>query len=128
MMKDNKRKLDELIEKVLKQMQKRKYGKKISSHYRFSFSHLKSISGDIGDDHLSQKHIECFLDSPIECSEKWEEKELTQRMRCPLSYIQQMLGHENISTTSRFYAFVTLNTLAKAIEKANPDRENTERS
>ncbi len=47
---------------------------------------------------------------------------------CPLSYIQQMLGHENISTTSGFYAFVTLNTLAKAIEKANPDRENTEKS
>lgn len=39
---------------------------------------------------------------------------------CPLSYIQQMLGHENISTTSGFYAFVTLNTLAKALEKANP--------
>lgn len=39
---------------------------------------------------------------------------------CPLSYIQQMLGHENISTTSGFYAFVTLDTLAKAIEKTNP--------
>lgn len=39
---------------------------------------------------------------------------------CPLSYIQQMLGHENITTTSEFYAFVTLNTLTKALEKANP--------
>lgn len=39
---------------------------------------------------------------------------------CPLSYIQQMLGHNNISTTSGFYAFATLNTLAKALEKANP--------
>lgn len=47
---------------------------------------------------------------------------------CPLSYIQQMLGHENISTTSGFYAFVTLNTLAEAIGKANPDRKNTEKS
>lgn len=47
---------------------------------------------------------------------------------CPLSYIQQMLGHENISTTSGFYAFVTLSTLAKAIEKANPDRADTEKS
>lgn len=43
---------------------------------------------------------------------------------CPLSYIQQMLGHENISTTSGFYAFVTLDTLAKAIERTNPT--NTE--
>lgn len=46
---------------------------------------------------------------------------------CPLSYIQQMLGHENISTTSGFYAFVTLNTLAKALEQTNPDSENTDK-
>lgn len=46
---------------------------------------------------------------------------------CPLSYIQQMLGHENISTTSGFYAFVTLDTLAKALEKTNPDGGDTEK-
>ena len=39
---------------------------------------------------------------------------------CPLSYIQQLLGHENISTTRGFYAFATLKTLADAIEKTNP--------
>lgn len=46
---------------------------------------------------------------------------------CPLSYIQQMLGHENISTTYGFYAFVTLNTLAKAIEKTNPEKSDVEK-
>ena len=44
---------------------------------------------------------------------------------CPLSHIQQMLGHENISTTSGFYAFVTLDTLAKAMERINPEKEDT---
>ena len=47
---------------------------------------------------------------------------------CPLSYIQQMLGHENISTTSGFYAFVTLDTLAKALERTNPEGENAEKN
>jgi len=46
---------------------------------------------------------------------------------CPLSYIQQMLGHENISTTSGFYAFATLDTLAKALEQTHPDERNAEK-
>ena len=47
---------------------------------------------------------------------------------CPLSYIQQMVGYENISTTSGFYTFVTLDTLAKALERTNPDGRNTEKN
>jgi len=46
---------------------------------------------------------------------------------CPLSYIQQLLGHENISTTSGFYAFATLKTLAESIEKANPSSSEKKR-
>lgn len=39
----------------------------------------------------------------------------------PLTHIQQLLGHENISTTSGFYAFVTLDILAEALEAVGPD-------
>ena len=38
----------------------------------------------------------------------------------PLTHIQQLLGHENLSTTSGFYAFATLVTLAESLGKVNP--------
>lgn len=83
MMRDNKKnKLDEFICEVLGQMQERKYGGKILSHYRSSFVLLTSVSNDIGEEELSQKLIEAFLVSPVSCSEKWAGKELTHRKRC----------------------------------------------
>lgn len=42
----------------------------------------------------------------------------------PLTHIQQLFGHENISTTSGFYAFVTIDVLAEALETVKPDDGN----
>ncbi len=45
----------------------------------------------------------------------------------PLAHIQQLLGHEDISTTTGFYAFATLDTLARSMAKTNESGENGEK-
>jgi len=44
----------------------------------------------------------------------------------PLAHIQELLGHEHVSTTSGFYAFATLSTLAKSLESAHGGNDDGE--
>ena len=74
--------LDELIRKVMDQMDERRYGKKIITRYRSSFQLLISVSHDIGESRLSERLMKAFLDRPVSCGEKWATKELTHRKRC----------------------------------------------
>ena len=54
-MKKDQMELDRLIQKVMDQMDERRYGKKIITRYRSSFRLLISVSHDIGEDRLSER-------------------------------------------------------------------------
>jgi site-specific recombinase XerD len=59
------------------------------------------------------RHVHCHMIRKTRAMHLYQEG-------IPLPHIQQLLGHEVLSTTAGFYAFATLETLAKSIEKANP--------
>ena len=63
--------LNGLIQKVMDQMDERRYGKKVITRYRSSFQLLISVSHDIGEDILSERLMKAFLDRPVSCGEKW---------------------------------------------------------
>lgn len=81
-MKEEQMELNGLIQKVMEQMDERRYGKKIITRYRSSFQLLISVSHDIGEDRLSERLMKAFLDRPVSCGEKWATKGLTHRKRC----------------------------------------------
>lgn len=81
-MKGNEMELNGLIEEVLAQMRERGYGQKIYIHYQYSFSLLISVAVDFEKDILSEKLVKAFLDSHVNCGERWERKERTHRKCC----------------------------------------------
>lgn len=81
-MKEDQMELDGLIQKVMDQMDKRRYGKKIITRYRSGFQLLISVSHDIEENILSERLVKAFLDRTVSCGEKWETKELAHRKRC----------------------------------------------
>ena len=81
-MKKDQMELDGLIQKVMDQMDERRYGKKIITRYRSSFRLLISVSHDMGENKLSERLMKAFLDRPVSRGEKWAAKELTHRKRC----------------------------------------------
>ncbi len=81
-MKEDQMELDGLIQKIMDQMDERRYGKKIITRYRSSFRLLISVSHDMGENKLSERLMKAFLDRPVSRGEKWAAKELTHRKRC----------------------------------------------
>ncbi len=82
MMRNSQKKLNELVREVMDQIHERKCGKKISGRYRSSFYLFMSISHDMEEDGFSERLIEAFLSSPVNCSEKWARKEQVHRQHC----------------------------------------------
>jgi len=91
--------------------------------YAVTYGQKHHLSSDTADKLLKDyaKQVEkTGLEMPASCHchmvRKTRAMDLYQA-GIPLPHIQQLLGHEDISTTSGFYAFATLDTLAKSMAK-----------
>jgi len=63
---------------------------------------------------LIPQHVHCHLIRKTRAMNLYQQG-------MPLTVIMEMLGHENLSTTSNFYAFATLDMIYEAMKKTTPE-------
>lgn len=95
--------------------------------YSTAHGAIHSLSSDTFEKMIKKYADQCRLDGKtmpdnVHCHMVRKTRAMDlYREGIPLTHIQQLLGHENISTTSGFYAFATLDVLADAMNTVKPD-------
>ena len=122
--------MDRTIEHLKKYIQTY-HGEKPDPDAPLFYSKIKGNIGELSDDTFekiikkhSEKACEANVEMPndVHCHMLRKTRAMDlYRSKVPLTHIQQLLGHENISTTSGFYAFATLDMLAESLNKVCPD-------
>jgi len=115
------------LEKYLKKFHGSGMKSELPLFYSKSHGQLNGLSSDTFEKMIKKYNNICRLEGQtmpenVHCHMVRKTRAMDlYREGVPLTHIQQLLGHENISTTSGFYAFATLDVLADALKAVKPD-------